>query len=90
MPEELRLEQVLGDRRAVECHPGAVGALTEAVDGLRNALLAGPRLAADQHRRTRRSGDQTHRVKQLVKRRAGPDHAFDRLGESQCPGHHDG
>ena len=52
--EDLALEQRLGDGRAVDRHEGLRGALAELMDGLRHHLLAGARLAPDQHGRRRR------------------------------------
>src|SRR5690606_10351799 len=49
--EELTLEQAAGDRRAVDGREGAVTAGRSLVEGPRHELLAGPRLAADQHGR---------------------------------------
>ena len=51
VPEDLALEERLGNRRAVDRHERLSRALTELVDRLRDHLLAGARLAADQHRR---------------------------------------
>ena len=48
--EQLRLEQRVGNRRAVERHERLRRARAELVDGLRDQFLAGARLAADQHR----------------------------------------
>ena len=48
--EELRLDQLVGDRRAVHLHEGAVAAQALAVHGPRHQLLADPALAPDEHR----------------------------------------
>ena len=47
--EQLALEQRLGERRAVQLHERALGARAALVDGGRDQLLAGARLAGDQH-----------------------------------------
>src|SRR4051794_7585692 len=52
--EDLALEQRLGNRRAVDRHERERRARAQLVDGLRDQLLAGARLAGDQHRRLRR------------------------------------
>ena len=49
--EELGLEQVLGNRRAVDRDKRAVGARAERVQRAREQLLAGAALAFEQHRR---------------------------------------
>ena len=49
MAEQLALEEPLGDRGAVEAHVGAGAAGAEVVDRLRDELLAGAALAAQQH-----------------------------------------
>ena len=52
--EELALEQVLGDRGAVDDDEGLVARGAEIVDRARDELLAGAALAGDQHGRARR------------------------------------
>ena len=52
--EDLALEQRLGNRRAVDRHKRKRRARAELVDRLRDQLLAGARLAGDEHRRARR------------------------------------
>ena len=52
--EQLGLEQVLRDRRAVDRDKRAVGARTERVERAREQLLAGAALAFEQHRRVGR------------------------------------
>src|SRR5215204_1081343 len=52
--EDFALEQRLGNRRAVDRDERERGARTELVDRLGHELLAGTRLAPDQHRRARR------------------------------------
>src|SRR4030095_11873610 len=50
VPEQLRLEQRLRQRRAVDDDEGTVGAGAGLVDRAGDQLLAGPRLTLDQHR----------------------------------------
>ena len=52
--EQLRLEQRLGNRRAVDGDERAVGAVAERVQRAREELLAGAALPEQQHRRVRR------------------------------------
>ena len=47
--EELALEQVLRDGRAVDLHQGFVGAVTARVDQARDHLLADARLTQDEN-----------------------------------------
>ena len=47
--EQLRLDQLVGDRRAVDLHERAVAAQALAVDRARHQLLADAALAPDQH-----------------------------------------
>ncbi|MNE53726.1 hypothetical protein D3C80_1484690 [compost metagenome] len=49
--EQFGLDQLLGNRTAVDRHEGLFGAARQAVQGVGHQLLAGPALAADQHRR---------------------------------------
>ena len=49
-PEQLRLEQLGREGRAVDLDEGAVPAGRRGVDGARDELLAGSALAADEHR----------------------------------------
>ncbi len=51
--EELALEQVLGERGAVDRDEGPVGALAPAVDGVGRDLFPGPALAEQEHGRLR-------------------------------------
>src|SRR5262245_25283358 len=53
--EELALEQLTGDRRAVDLDQAPAAAATPVVDGLGNQFLSGAALAQDQDRRVRRS-----------------------------------
>jgi hypothetical protein len=71
--EDLRLEQGLGQGAAVDGEEGAVRALARVVQGFRDELLAGARLAPDEDRRVgrRHPGDQLEDVAHL--RRAGDD-----------------
>ncbi len=50
VPEQLALEQVLRQRRAVDGHERPVAARALIVDGARDQLLAGSALAEEQHR----------------------------------------
>ena len=50
MAEELVLQQVVGNRRAVDCEEHRVRVGTAGVQGPRHQLLAGARLAGDEHR----------------------------------------
>ena len=54
MAEDLALEQRVGDCRAIERHERMRRARAQLVDGLRDQLLTGARLAEDQHRGGRR------------------------------------
>jgi len=56
VPEELGLENGLRQGRAVDRYEGSVGPLGGSVDGPRDQLLAGARLAEQEHRRHRRRG----------------------------------
>ena len=47
--EQLRLDQRVGQRRAAHFHERLLGAQRVVVNGMRNQLLAGARLAADEH-----------------------------------------
>ena len=49
-PEQLRLEQRPGDRRAIDRDERTATPGARVVDGLGKQALAGPRLATDQHR----------------------------------------
>ncbi len=51
MPEQLRFQQVLGDGGAVDGDEGLVAPGAGPVDGARQQLLAGARLAVDEHTR---------------------------------------
>src|SRR5262249_61106361 len=54
VPEQLALEQRLRERGAVEPDEGRLGPRARAVDHLRDQLLAGARLAMDEHARAAR------------------------------------
>src|SRR5262245_6190467 len=56
--EQLALHQLLGQRAAVDRDERALAALRPAVDLARDDLLAGARLADQQHRQRRPCGDQ--------------------------------
>ena len=71
--EELRLDQLLGDRRAVHLHEPLAAAQAVAVDRPRDELLADAALALNEHRRVgrRRAADGGHH---LLERGALADH----------------
>jgi hypothetical protein len=71
--EQLRVDQVLGDRGAVDRHERPVRARRRVVHRPRRELLAGARLALDQDGRLGRSRELEHR-EQLAHRDAGADH----------------
>ncbi len=77
--EELRLEQVLGDRRGVERDERARGARAVPVQGARHQLLAGAGFAGDQHRHrgTRQAADG---AKHLLHGRRAPEELRDARG----------
>ena len=62
VPEDLALEQRLGNRRAVHRHERERRARTQLVDGLRDELLAGARLAPDENRGGGRRGLLDHAI----------------------------
>ena len=81
--EQLGLDQLLGNGRAVDLDEALAAAQAVAVDGARDELLADAALALDQHRRVGRRGaaDRGHH---LLQRGAVADHLvadFDRLLE---------
>ena len=67
--EQLALEQVLGDGRAVEGQERCLGAGAVLVDGAGDQLLAGAALAGDQHGKGL-VGDAADRLEDLLHRRA--------------------
>ena len=87
MAEELALEQVLRDRRAVQREEGLLGARAVLVDRARHQLLAGAALAGDEDGHVL-VGDPTDLLVDLEHRRAAAEHraALDgdvRVGGSQ-------
>jgi len=66
MAEELRLDQLLGNRRAVHLHEALAAAQAVAMDGAGDELLADAALALNQHRCVgrRRASDRRHHVLQ--------------------------
>src|SRR5438105_14114682 len=62
MTEDLALEQRFGNRGAVNRDERERRARTQLVNRLRGQLLAGSRLAPDQHRRARRRGLLDHAI----------------------------
>ena len=83
MPEQLALDQVLGNGGAIHLHEPLAAAQTVAVDRPRDELLADAALALNQHRRVggRRAADRRHDVLEpgAVADHLMPD--FDRLLE---------
>ena len=72
MAEEFRLQQVLGNRRAVDRHEGARRPWAGAMQGTREELLAGAAGAADQHAGVG-AGDQAGFAEQGMHGRAAAD-----------------
>ena len=70
--EQLGLDQALGQRRAAHLDERLLGAQRVVVDRVRDELLAGARLAADQHRRVR-LGDLRDLLVHLAHRSARAD-----------------
>src|SRR6185295_15487487 len=70
--EELRFDERVGQRRAGDLDEGLLRAQRVVVDGVRDQLLAGPRLAAYQDRRVR-SGDLCDLLIHLAYGAAGAD-----------------
>ena len=62
VPEQFRLKQIFGDRRAVHGNHPASSAPAGHVNGASHHFLAGSRLARDQHRRLPRTHQPDHRV----------------------------
>ena len=73
VPEQLALDELLGDGRAVDLHEGLVAPQAVAVDGPRDQLLAHPALARDEHGGVG-GGGAPHRVPHLLQGRALPLH----------------
>ena len=77
--EQLRLDQILGDRRAVDLDERALGARTPVVQGVGDELLAGAVLALDEHVGVaRRHG--VHQLEQLAHHLALADHRAHAVG----------
>src|SRR5690606_33994432 len=76
--EELRLEERLGDGRAVERHEGRLRPRGERVDGLRELSLARAALAGDEHGRLR-AGDLARDAIDLLHHRARAEQALEAL-----------
>ncbi len=72
MAEQLRLQQVLLNRGAVDVGERSISARREAVDGPRHQLLARPALAGDQHR-VLRASDLAGEVEHLLHGPTGRD-----------------
>ena len=73
VPEQLALEERLGQRRAVQAHERTLGARAGQVDRLGDELLAGAALAADQDRGARRPDLRDQREHLLHLRVVGDD-----------------
>src|SRR5262249_14212398 len=71
--EQLALDELARDGRAVDLHEGPVGARRQAVDGARDELLARAALARHEDRRLGRR-DLLDLVEEALHRRAPPDH----------------
>src|SRR5688572_20348511 len=84
VPEDLALEQRLRNRRAVDRHERLLGARAQLVDRLGDELLAGARLAPDQHRRRRRGGLLDDLV-DLAHARTAADHVAEAAVLAQLP-----
>ncbi len=74
--EQLALEQRVGDRADVDADERPLVARRQVVQRARHHLLAGARLAGDQHRRLRR-GDLAQELEQPLHRRRLADHAIE-------------
>src|SRR5262245_27478704 len=72
MPEELALEEPLGDLRAVDRDERTAASRARLMDRPRNELLSGAGLTLDQHRRVR-GGGPADRRSQLLDRSARAD-----------------
>ncbi len=76
MPEELALEELLGDRRARDRHEGLLGATALVVDRLRDHVLARAALARDEDGRRLAGGDAADELVELAHgRRLADDRA---------------
>ncbi len=80
--EQLRLDQRLRQRGAADLDEGLLGARRVVVDRVRDHLLAGAGLAADQHRRGR-AGDLRDLLVDLLNRRAVADDVAERVAVAQ-------
>ena len=78
--EELGLEQLLGNRAAVDRHERHRAAHAHFMDGARDQLLAGARLAGDEHRR--------HAARDLLDQRANLLHRHRLAGHAAERGAH--
>ena len=75
MPEQLRFEQALWQARAVDRHHRPTASMAGPMQRLGNQLLAGSRLAEQQHRCLRGS-DTIDQREHALKRRRAPDHSL--------------
>lgn len=101
MAEEFALEEIGGDRRAIDRNEGARPAAAEIVNGARHHLLAGPRLAGDEHghiaigepsdplldlaHRRTRADQPALRSGGRRRRGGGGEHAAEKVGERLAP-----
>ena len=76
VPEQLRFEQRLGQRAAVDGDEALVAPRAVVVNGAGHQLLAGAGLAADQDR-ARRRGDRAEQLEQLAHHAALSDQPFE-------------
>ena len=82
MPEQLRFEQLLGDRAAVHRDEPALDAAAVVVDRARDQLLAGAALARDQHRAVG-ARDLRHDVEHAAQRAAVADDVLEAVLRAQ-------
>ena len=83
MPEQLRLDQLLGDGRAVDLDERLRGARGAAMDFARHELLAGARFAGDEDRGFRRRGQLDLRLELLHRRRLADELVVARFALAQ-------
>ena len=79
VPEELALDQLAAERRAVDLHHRLRAPRAPVVERVRDQLLAGAALAADEHRHVG-VGDPVDGLEQPAHRRAGADDALEAVG----------
>src|SRR5262245_43726222 len=86
VPEQLALDQGLGEPRRVDRHEPPLAPRGVAVERPGDQLLAGPRLPEDEDRRVRR-GDLGDRVEDLLHRRGVAGEPLEALRPGEPPGH---